>query len=58
MSFGLIFFLIIIKEIQEMLVSEPFTLSYKTINKKERKNHFSFKKQEEYILNSKESFFP
>ena len=41
-----------------MLVSEPFTLSYKTINKKERKNHFSFKKQEEYILNSKESFFP
>jgi len=51
------YFLIIIKENQEISLSEPFTLlSYKQLTK--RKDRSFLKKQEEYMLNNKESIFP
>jgi len=51
------YFLIIIKENQEISLSEPFTLlSYKQLTK--RKDKSFLKKQEEYMLNNKESIFP
>jgi hypothetical protein len=51
------YFLIIVKENEEMLVSEPFTLlSYKQLTKRKEKSFL--KKQEEYMINNEESIFP
>jgi len=51
------YFLIIVKESQDMLISEPFTLlSYKQLMKRKEKSFL--KKQEEYMLNNEESIFP